>query len=1202
MENCKQTILNHLHEIGNGRCSITESVISAEDDPDVREILTRLLKMHEDTRYRDEQAAVHSRHMANSEKRFRGAFENTGVGMAMADRSGRFRRVNASMRKICGYSEAELLSLTFFDLVYPGDLNYFRGLHERLYNGEIPEGFFLAETRCIHKDGSIAWALANVALLSENDGDDVYTIAHLEDITERRMIDEKLKQSENRLVLQINRTPLGVIYWDANFKVREWNPAAETIFGFASEEAVGRHASELIVPVEAREQVDEVWQELLNNRGGSYAVNQNIRKDGAKITCEWHNSPLINDDGEVFGVSSFVRDISMRINIEEALRASEERWQSLAAASFEGVLIHDSGVILDANERLAMMFDCNHSDLVGARVLDLIAAENRSQVQDNLLWLVDATFEATGLGKDGSEFPIEISSRGIAYRGATQRAVVIRDLSQYKQTENALRQEKERAEKALTELAYQKAALDQHAIVAITDPSGIITYANDKFCVISGYEREELIGNSHSVVKSGLHPVSFFKNLWETISSGQVWRSEVVNRAKDGSLYWVDTTIVPFRGVDGEIQQYVAIRNDITELKQTEQALRTSEELFYKAFSASPALNAILEFETTRMINVNDTWLDFMGMKRDEVIGKTVAEIGFWADPGSRLDFIDTLERDGVVRDREIRVRTNSGELRDLLIAADIVEFAGMKCMMVVSLDIGERKKTENLEARLGRVVEGSLNEIYVFTVDTMRFTQVNKGARENLGYSSAELLGMTPLDIKPQVSAPEFEALVKRLRDSRQDEISFETVHRRKDGTIYEVAIRLCYLRDETPPVFIAFVEDISDRKVAEEVARRSQKIEAVGHLTGGIAHDFNNLLGIILGNLDLLEEELTASQDLAPLVRTAQRAALRGSEMTKRLLSFSSKTAPRTISVNINDSIISMAPLIDRSLSQEIEVVNELSGNLWNTLINDGDFEDAILNLAINAHKAMPDGGKLTFRTENSVIGRYTAAAPSAIKPGEYVHLSVSDTGTGIARDIIDKIFDPFFTTDGQGAGTGLGLSMVYGFVERSGGSISVQSEAGRGATFNIYLPRDILAEVARENNSEEESPVAMGHETILVVDDEPDLVELAKGILGKHGYNVLTAGNAEQALHILDESGVGKIDLLFSDIVMPGSMNGLELARAALARDPGLRVLMATGYMQKVTDADMYTDITGTLLSKPYSKTDLTQGIRAALDGIR
>jgi len=1010
----------------------------------------------------------------------------------------------------------------------------------------------------------------------------------------------QLGESENRLSLQINQTPLGVIRWDTNFGVQEWNPAAESIFGFSREEALGRHACELIVSPDLRAQVNQVWLELVNKQGGEYVVNANNRKNGERIDCEWHNTALFDDDGVFVGVSSFVSDISDRVIADRALMDSEQRWQCLAAASFEGVLFHDGGIILDVNERLEQQFGYEYCELIGFNVLDLVSKENRPFVEKKLRSRSDGSYESTGKRKNGSEFPIEVSYKRVTYMGDTQRVVAIRDLSQYKQAVNAVREEKTRAELALSELAHQKLALDQHAIVAITDPAGIITYANKKFCEISGYRREELVGNTHRVISSGIHPSSFFKNMWDTISAGRVWHSEIVNRAKDGSLYWVDTTIAPFHGPDGKIQKYIAIRNDITAQKQIEQALRASEELFSTAFSASPALIAILEQDTSRYINVNEAWLELMEMDRADVIGKTATEVNTWVNPHDRVDYIASLERDGNVRDRQIKVRTKNGKLRNLLFAADIVEFAGKRCLMTVSLDIGERMKTEKLETRLGRVVEGSLNEIYIFDAETLRFSLVNKAALNNLGYSAAEMMGMTPIGITPEINRSEFEPTINRLRNSRRDEISYETKLMRKDGTMYDVAIRLNYLGNDTPKVFIAFVEDITDRKISEEIARRAQKIEAVGHLTGGIAHDFNNLLGIVLGNLDLLEEDLEARPDLMPLVETAQRAALRGSKMTKRLLSFSSKTVPRSISVNINDSIVSMTPLIERSLTQDIEIANELSDSLWNTSINDGDFEDAILNLAINASKAMPDGGKLTIKTENSDIQGRGVLSGGKIMAGQYVHLSVSDTGSGIADDVIGKIFDPFFTTDGKGAGTGLGLSMVYGFVERSGGTITVESSVGLGATFHIYLPRGTSLHNGDDVPNDDSELLPRGCETVLVVDDEIDLATVAENILSKLGYRVLTAKNAAQAMEIFDDSGAGEIDLLFSDIVMPGDMNGLELARSAMARRPALKVLMATGNMQKVKNADSFSDLTENLLLKPYSRADLARQVRAMLDG--
>jgi len=1027
-------------------------------------------------------------------------------------------------------------------------------------------------------------------------------LARLDAIAKRKEAEEKLILSEKNLSIQINRAPLGVIRWNTDFEVSEWNPAAEEIFGFSREEALGKHACDLILPPDVREAVDKVWVDLINNKGGTYSVNKNNKKDGTIITCEWHNTPLIDDDGAAIGASSFVSDITERIESEDTLKASEQRWQSLSEASFEGVLFHDAGIILDCNERMEIKFGYTHDELVGTHLLNLIAEQSIGLVRERLLMQSNETYEAIALRKDGSKFPIEISSRGITYGGVKQRAVAIRDLSEYKRAENALREEKVRAENALTELAYQKSALDHHSIVSITDPNGIITYVNDKFCENSKFSREELIGQTHVILNSGMHSKLFFEELWETISGGNIWHGEMINQAKDGSFYWLDSTIVPFRDANGNIMQYIAIRTDITAHKVAEQKLLASQALFSKTFSVSSALIAIIEVNTSKIVSVNDAWLRAMEYEdEDQVIGKTIVESGFWANPDDRTEFLEHMNTNGLVRGWEVRARTNKGSERFFMLAVDYVEYDGKRCFLAVSIDIGERKKTENLEMRLGRIVEGSQNEIYVFDDADLKFTQVNKGACENLGYLRGELLGMTPVDIMPNIDGPLFDAIIAPLRNDQSDEISFEAACQRKDGTAYDAAIKINYLPDESPPQFIAFVEDVTNRKLAEEAVRRSQKMDAVGNLTGGIAHDFNNLLGIILGNLDLLEEDLASNPDLAQLVKTAQRAALRGSEMTKRLLAVSRKSTPKTTSTNINEVISNMAPLIGKSLTPEIEIEKSLSNDLWSTPINQGDLEDAILNMSINARKAMPSGGMLIIATENTSISSDKYKFGYRVQPGDYVHLSISDTGIGIPKDIIDKVFDPFFTTGKQGDGTGLGLSMVNGFVERSNGHITVESTEGVGTTFHIYLPRDNSAKKSKTDpvNTSTEG-TSKGTETILVVDDERDLVNLAKLMLTKLGYNVLTAGNAHQAMKILDEHKNGEIDLLFSDIVMPGDMNGLELARTALERYPSIRVLMATGHMQKIADADSYSDITANMLNKPYSKDELVRKVRAVLDG--
>jgi len=392
-------------------------------------------------------------------------------------------------------------------------------------------------------------------------------------------------------------------------------------------------------------------------------------------------------------------------------------------------------------------------------------------------------------------------------------------------------------------------------------------------------------------------------------------------------------------------------------------------------------------------------------------------------------------------------------------------------------------------------------------------------------------------------------------------------------------------------------FVTDITEQRQAEETLRRAHKMEAIGQLTGGIAHDFNNILSIILGNLSILERTIV-DEDAVKRIKSADKAAQRAADLTKQLLGFSSKQAHKTTLVNINQMIEGMDSLISHSITPDVVIEHSLENDVWLTEIDPGDFEDALLNMVFNARDAMPKGGRLIIETCNKVLDTaYAARNPTAV-PGEYVELAINDSGAGISKEHLDRVFEPFFSTKPQGKGTGLGLSMVFGFMQRSKGHIRIYSEPGIGTTIRCYLPRSSETTTGSSYTAIGKDQLPRGAETILVVDDEEDLIELARRYLEELGYTVVIASNGLQALDVL-ASRPG-IDLLFSDVVMPGGMNGYELAEQAVANYPGIKVLLTSGYTEKAVAHNGQARFTANLLSKPHTQAELAYMVRKVLDG--
>jgi PAS domain S-box-containing protein len=386
----------------------------------------------------------------------------------------------------------------------------------------------------------------------------------------------------------------------------------------------------------------------------------------------------------------------------------------------------------------------------------------------------------------------------------------------------------------------------------------------------------------------------------------------------------------------------------------------------------------------------------------------------------------------------------------------------------------------------------------------------------------------------------------------------------------------------------------DVTDQLAAEAQLREAQKLDAIGKLTGGVAHDFNNLLQVIGGNLQLLERDVAGNDRAGARLVNAKTAVSRGTKLASQLLAFGRRQALTPKVVNLDRLIRGVNDMLRRALGEAVELETVIGDGLWNTFVDPTQVETALLNLAINARDAMHGRGKLTIEAGNVFLDERYAARHAEVPAGQYVMLAVTDTGTGIPVEIIEKVFDPFFTTKPVGQGTGLGLSMVHGFVKQSGGHVKIYSEMGKGTTIRIYLPRRRDA----EDTVVEAAPTAVegGTERILVVEDDAEVLATAVDMLTDLGYRVVKAKDPDSAMAIV-ESGIG-IDVLFTDVVMPGKLRSTELAKRAQARLPNLAVLFTSGYTDNAMRHGGLLDETAHILNKPYRRDDLAAKLRQIL----
>ncbi len=542
--------------------------------------------------------------------------------------------------------------------------------------------------------------------------------------------------------------------------------------------------------------------------------------------------------------------------------------------------------------------------------------------------------------------------------------------------------------------------------------------------------------------------------------------------------------------------------------------------------------------------------------------------------------------------------------------AERVIEQHAAELAQIKNLLAGQIEKRRQAEARLRQNVhelsEGeSRYRAILETADSAiivadqhgSIDQFNKAAESMTGYLAAEVIGQNMrVLLPPNLRHEHYRYTARYLWTVRELEVC------RKDGSLFAAELAIADWWASGQRHFVGILRDLTKQKQEqlerirlEEQLHQAQKMEAIGSLTGGMAHDFNNLLGIIIGNIDLLRDLEMDRSEADELTRNVLDAAFRGADLTRRLLAFARQQPLCPQRVDVNELVSGITRLLSRTLGENIEIVVSLSSEVTPTVVDPAQLEASITNLATNARDAMPSGGRLAVATANCRLDNDHAALHAELVPGEYVMIEVSDTGSGMMPEVMNRIFEPFYTTKGRDKGTGLGLSMVFGFIKQSGGHINVSSEPEVGTTFRLFLPR-ATGEAVMTQPGAKEQLVRGGGETILAVEDNDALRRVIIRQLNSLGYRVLEAKQADAALQLMEQES---IDVLLTDIVMPGGKDGVELARQAVRRWPTIAVIFSSGFSQVRLDGNAVSLPPGIpLLSKPYRKESLARAVREAL----
>jgi PAS domain S-box-containing protein len=509
--------------------------------------------------------------------------------------------------------------------------------------------------------------------------------------------------------------------------------------------------------------------------------------------------------------------------------------------------------------------------------------------------------------------------------------------------------------------------------------------------------------------------------------------------------------------------------------------------------------------------------------------------------------------------------------------------------------DIGHGKRTQralNQEIEERRRIFETSQDLILVSDPVGTLVQVSPSSLAILGYEPAEMIGRSAIQF---IHPDDLESTREEMRSARRGRQmrNFEARYVHKDGQ----AVMLNWMGSWSEPVRRHFFvgRDLTEKHIADAQLRQAQKMEAVGQLTGGIAHDFNNILTVITGTIEILGDAVADRPELAAITKLIDEAAERGANLTQHLLAFARRQPLQPREVDVNALVVETVKLLRPTLGEQIQITPLLADDAWTASVDPSQLSTAILNLALNARDAMPAGGKLALETGNIYLDEGYASMHNEVTAGNYVMIAVSDTGAGIPAANLEKVFDPFFTTKEIGKGTGLGLSMVFGFVKQSNGHIKIYSEEGHGTTVKVYLPR--ATGLDQTDVELLESPhIEGGDEVVLVVEDDALVRRYVVTQVQSLGYTTLEASNAVEALDVIGRAAA--IDLLFTDVIMPGSMNGRQLVDEALKKRPALKTLFTSGYTENAIVHHGRLDSGVLLLAKPYRKSDLARMIRLAL----
>ena len=894
------------------------------------------------------------------------------------------------------------------------------------------------------------------------------------------------------------------------------------------------------------------------------------------------------------------KELAERKRAAAALIASEEKFRKIILTSPNAVVLTrlSDGVIVLANQGFSDISGYSQEEVQGKSSLDLnlwVNPEDRKQIiEGTMLTGIVKNHEARFRKKNGDVVCGLMSASMIDLDGSPHILNITLDITERKRTEDAL---------CKSEAQYRLIAENMSDVISVMDMNLRFIYVSPSIKRLTGFTAEDSVKQSLEEIMT---PESL-KNLQKIFEDELLLEAggadpcrtrlvEFERYKQDGSIVWVEAACSFLRDKEHRPEGILVITRDISERKRAEQVLRESEEQYRLLFQN--ASEGILIARGDKIQMANGSLIKTMEYSEDILKRKPFIEFIHPEDRSMVFDrYVRRLKGESVETNYSFRILAGGGTEKWVQIHSSIIDWKGEPASLSFVVDITDRKQAEAERELLMAAIEQT-GEVVVITDPDGIIQYVNPAFEASTGYIRDEVVGQNP----------------RILKSGRQDVIFYQQlwdtitsgkvwsgrmVNKRKDGALYTEDATISPVCDAAGRIinYVGVKRDITDNLRLSAQFQQAQKMESVGRLAGGVAHDFYNMLSVILGYTELAMDQVDRDTPLHADLEEVFKAANRSTDITRQLLAFARQQVvlPRTL--NLNTSIEAMLKMLRRLIGEDISLTWLPGPNLWPVRMDPSQIDQILANLCVNARDAIADIGSITIQTANTVYeGAGMMPQDGEAASGEFVMLSLCDTGCGMDQAIIDKIFEPFFTTKEKGQGTGLGLATVYGIVKQNNGFIHVTSEPGKGTTFHLYFPRHTTEALSDMDEKAIDVPKGLG-EMILVVDDEFAVLLLAKKILESAGYHALTADTPAEALR-LAEGYAGEIHLLITDVIMP-EMNGRVLAEHLKSRYPNLKYLYMSGYTGNIISRHGVIGEGIHFIQKPFSIKELTLKVRETLD---